>query len=153
MKKNNLFWSAVLVSATILTTLPAQNAKADNNNLAPQLNNNQSVEPATTNIMLLLIPILVLSIPLILKLIQPLPIIAYQLQLLRQRLIIRIIILLPEQLLLLPIPPTLIIRLILLALSVIICRRPAFLVRSRPALLVAGSNTISYLLLQQHKLF
>ena len=49
MKKNNLFWSAVLVSATILTTLPAQNAKADNNNLAPQLNNNQSVEPATTN--------------------------------------------------------------------------------------------------------
>ena len=49
MKKNNLFWSAVLVSATILTTLPAQNAKADNNNVAPQLNNNQSVEPATTN--------------------------------------------------------------------------------------------------------
>lgn len=49
MKKNNLFWSAILVSATILTTLPAQNAKADNNNLAPQLNNNQSVEPTTTN--------------------------------------------------------------------------------------------------------
>lgn len=46
MKKNNLFWSTILASATILATLPAQNTKADNNNnLAPQLSNNQNLKP------------------------------------------------------------------------------------------------------------
>jgi lysozyme len=44
MKKNNLLWSAVLTSATILATLPIQNVKAETEQQSANQTTNQSID-------------------------------------------------------------------------------------------------------------